>query len=94
MSKCPFCSTEVPVEASVCRGCGAERVTGYVDKQLMKVLMGIGMAVALPVSFVIMFSTHSTPLMVLTIMLLMGGPVGLLKLKNKDKISWIRPTSR
>lgn len=94
MSKCPFCSTEVPVEASVCRGCGAEKVTGYVNKQLMKVLVAIGLVVSLPVSFVIMFSTHSTPLMVMAIVLLMGGPVGLLKLKNKDKVSWIRPTAR
>lgn len=94
MSECPFCRAEVQQGASVCRGCGAEKVTGYVDKQLMKVLVGIGMVIALPVSFVIMFSTHSTPLMFLTIVLLMGGPVGLLKLKNKDKVSWIRPTAR
>ncbi len=63
MSECPFCSTAVPERASVCLGCGAERVKGYVSQQTMKGLVAIGTIVGIPAGFVVAYITGSTPLM-------------------------------
>lgn len=94
MSECPFCSTAVPESASVCCGCGAERVKGYVSQHTMKFLVVVGTILGIPTAFFVAFATHSTPLMVVVLLAMMLGPVLFLKLKNKDKISWIRPTVR
>ncbi|MET4054963.1 F0F1-type ATP synthase assembly protein I [Pantoea agglomerans] len=94
MSECPFCGTEVQERVSVCRGCGAERVKGYVSQQTIMFLAITGTILGIPTAFFIAFATHSTPLMVIVLLAMMLGPVLFLKLKNKDKISWIRPTAR
>lgn len=94
MSECPFCGTGVQEHVSVCRGCGAEKVKGYVSQQTMKFLVVVGTILGIPTAFFVAFATHSTPLMVVVLLAMMLGPVLFLKLKNKDKISWIRPTAR
>ncbi|UGA50150.1 MULTISPECIES: hypothetical protein [Dickeya] len=94
MSECPFCRTEVQQGASVCRGCGAEEVKGYVSQQTIKFLAITGTILGIPTAFFVAFVTHSTPLMVIVLLAMMLGPILFLKLKNKDKISWIRPTAR
>ncbi|QTF07374.1 hypothetical protein HC231_05095 [Brenneria izadpanahii] len=94
MSECPFCKAAVHEDASVCRGCGAERVKGYVSQQTMKFLAIVGTLLGIPAGFIVAFMTKSTPLMVITILALMLGPILFLKLKNKNNISWIRPTAR
>lgn len=94
MSECPFCRAEVQQGASVCRGCGAEKVRGYVSQQTMKGLVITGSVLAVPAGFIVAFATKSPPLMVITILVLMFGPVLFLKFKNKNKTSWIRPTAR
>ena len=94
MSECPFCSTAVPESASVCRGCGAEKVQGYVSQQTMKGLVAVGTIVGIPAGFIMAYLTKSMPAMVITLLAIMLGPLLILKLKNKEKVSWIRPTSR
>ena len=94
MSECPFCSTAVPESASVCRGCGAERVKGYVSQQTIKFLAIVGTLLGIPAGFIVAFATKSMPLMVITLLVLMLGPILFLKFKNKNTISWIRPTAR
>lgn len=94
MSECPFCSTAVPESASVCRGCGAERVKGYVSQQTMKGLVAVGTIIGIPAGFVTAYLTKSTPVMVITLLALILGPLLILKFKTKDKISWVRPTAR
>ncbi len=94
MSECPFCRTEVQQDASVCRGCGAERVKGYVSQQTIKGLAISGTILSIPTAFIVAYAIHSTPLMVVVLLAMMLGPVLFLKFKNKDKISWIRPTAR
>lgn len=94
MSECPFCKAEVPQGASVCRGCGAEKVQGYVSQQTMKFLVIVGTILGIPAGFIVAFITKSTPLMVVTLLLLMLGPLVFLKLKNKNKMTWVRPTVR
>lgn len=94
MSECPYCSTVVPESASVCRGCGAERVKGYVSQQNIKGLAGVGTILGIPTAFFIAYVTHSMPLMVIVLLTMILGPILYLKLKNKDKVSWIRPTVR
>ncbi|GKW20717.1 hypothetical protein PEC302107_24460 [Pectobacterium araliae] len=94
MSECPFCKAAVHEDASVCRGCGAERVKGYVSQQTMKFLAIVGTLLGIPAGFIVAFATKSTSLMVITILALMLGPILFLKLKNKNNISWIRPTAR
>ncbi len=94
MSECPFCSTAVPESASICRGCGAERVKGYVSQQTMKGLVAVGTIIGIPAGFVTAYLTKSTPVMVITLFALMLGPLLILKFKTKDKISWVRPTAR
>lgn len=42
MSECPFCGTAVSESAFVCRGCGAEKVQGYVSQQTIKFFSGRG----------------------------------------------------
>ena len=94
MSECPFCSTAVPESASICRGCGAERVKGYVSQQTMKGLVAVGTIIGIPAGFVTAYLTKSTPVMVITLFALMLGPLLILKFKTKDKISLVRPTAR
>ncbi|WP_411165306.1 hypothetical protein [Klebsiella oxytoca] len=94
MSECPFCRAEVPQGASVCRGCGAERVEGYVSQQTMKGLVVVGTIIGIPAGFVMAYLTKSTPVMVITLLALMLGPLLILKFKTKDKVSWVRPTAR
>lgn len=94
MSECPFCGTAVSESASVCRGCGAEKVQGYVSQQTIKFLAVVGTILGIPTACFVAYVTHSTPLMVIVLLAMMLGPVLFLKLKNKDKISWIRPTAR
>ncbi|WP_409161664.1 hypothetical protein [Pectobacterium sp. B2J-2] len=94
MSECPFCRTEVQQGVSVCRGCGAEEVKGYVSQQTMKFLAVVGTILGIPTAFVVAFATHSTPLMVIVLLAMMLGPILILKIKNRNKISWIRPTAR
>lgn len=94
MSECPFCGTEVQEHVSVCRGCGAERVKGYVSQQTMKGLVAVGTIIGIPAGFVMAYLTKSTPVMVITLLALMLGPLMILKFKTKDKVSWIRPTAR
>ncbi len=94
MSECPFCGTAVSESAFVCRGCGAEKVQGYVSQQTIKFLAVVGTILGIPTAFFVAYVTHSTPLMVIVLLAMMLGPVLFLKLKNKDKISWIRPTAR
>lgn len=94
MSECPFCGTEVQGNVSVCRGCGAERVKGYVSQQTMKGLVVGGTIIGIPAGFVMAYLTKSTPVMVITLLALMLGPLLILKFKTKDKVSWIRPTAR
>ncbi|EBQ9456097.1 hypothetical protein DLR37_22620 [Salmonella enterica subsp. enterica serovar Newport] len=60
----------------------------------MKFLVVVGTILGIPTAFFVAFATHSTPLMVVVLLAMMLGPVLFLKLKNKDKISWIRPTAR
>ncbi|WP_367143878.1 hypothetical protein [Pantoea stewartii] len=40
------------------------------------------------------YLTKSTPVMVITLLALMLGPLLILKFKTKDKVSWVRPTAR
>lgn len=94
MSECPFCRAEVPQGASVCQGCGAERVKGYVSQQTMKGLVVVGTIIGIPAGFVMAYLTKSTPVMVITLLALMLGPLLILKFKIKDKVSWVRPTAR
>lgn len=94
MSECPFCRTAVQQGASVCRGCGAEKVQGYVSQQTIKFLAVVGTILGIPTAFFVAYVTHSTPLMVVVLLAMMLGPVVFLKVKNKNKISWIRPTAR
>ncbi|MBK1596617.1 hypothetical protein H8S41_00700 [Klebsiella pneumoniae] len=94
MSECPFCKAVVHEDASVCRGCGAERVKGYVSQQTMKFLAVVGTILGIPTAFVVAFAAHSTPLMVIVLLAMMLGPILILKIKNRNKISWIRPTAR
>jgi len=94
MSECPFCRTAVQQDASVCRGCGAEKVQGYVSQQTIKFLAVVGTILGIPTAFFIAYVTHSTPLMVIVLLAMMLGPVVYLKIKNKNKTSWIRPTVR
>ncbi|MGE6052733.1 hypothetical protein ACQJ2V_04325 [Klebsiella variicola subsp. variicola] len=94
MSECPFCKAAVHEDASVCRGCGAERVKGYVSQQTMKGLVVGGTTVGIPAGFVMAYLTKSTPVMVITLLAFMLGPLLILKFKTKDKVSWVRPTAR
>ncbi|MFZ5311987.1 hypothetical protein [Enterobacter asburiae] len=94
MLECPFCGTEVQEHVSVCRGCGAERVKGYVSQQTMKGLVVGGTIVGIPAGFVMAYLTKFTFVMVITLLALMLGPLLILKFKTKDKVSWIRPTAR
>ena len=94
MSECPFCRSSVQEGASVCRGCGAEKVQGYVSQQTIKFLAVVGMILGIPTAFFVAYVTHSTPLMVIVLLAMILGPVVFLKIKNKNKITWIRPTAR
>ena len=94
MSECPFCKAAVHEDASVCHGCGAERVKGYVSQQTMKGLVVVGTIIGIPTGFVMAYLTKSTPVMVITLLALMLGPLLILKFKTKDKVSWVRPTAR
>ena len=78
----------------VCRGCGAERVKGYVSQQTMKRLVVGGTIVGIPAGFIMAYLTKSTPVMVIALLALMLSPLLILKFKTKDKVSWIRPTVR
>ncbi|SLM62776.1 hypothetical protein DAQ1742_01839 [Dickeya aquatica] len=64
------------------------------SQQAIKGLAVGGTVLGIPLGFFVAFATKSTFLMVLTILLLMLGPIVFLKLKNKDKVTWIRPTAR
>lgn len=94
MSECPFCSTAVSESSSVCRGCGAEKVQGYVSQQTIKFLAVVETILGIPTAFFVAYITHSTPLMVVILLAMILGSILFLKLKNKDKISWVRPTVR
>ncbi|WP_168393559.1 hypothetical protein [Erwinia amylovora] len=94
MSECPFCGTEVQEHVSVCRGCGAERIKGYVSQQTIKGLVVCGAIIGIPAGFVMAYLTKSTPMMVITLLTLMLGPLLILKFKTKDKVSWVGPTAR
>ncbi len=78
----------------MCRGCGAERVKGYVSQQTMKRLVVGGTIVGIPAGFIMAYLTKSTPVMVIALLALMLSPLLILKFKTKDKVSWIRPTVR
>ncbi|WP_067700754.1 hypothetical protein [Erwinia sp. ErVv1] len=92
MSECAFCGTEVQEHVSVCRG--AERIEGYVSQQTMKGLVAVGTIVGISAGFFMACLTKSTPVLVITLLALMPGPLMILKFKTKDKISWVRPTAR
>lgn len=77
-----------------CAGLWRGKSKGYVSQQTMKFLVVVGTILGIPTAFFVAFATHSTPLMVVVLLAMMLGPVLFLKLKNKDKISWIRPTTR
>ncbi|WP_345828021.1 hypothetical protein AAGR22_13675 [Erwinia sp. HDF1-3R] len=94
MFEYPFCGTDVQEHVSVCRGCGAERVNGYVSQQTMKGLVAVGTIIGIPAGFFMAYLTKSTPVMVITLPALMLGLLLILKFKTKDKISWVRPTAR
>ncbi|WP_168403774.1 hypothetical protein [Erwinia amylovora] len=94
MSECPFCGTEVQEHVSVCRGCAAERIKGYVSQQTIKGLVVCGTIIGIPAGFVMAYLTKSTPMMVITLLTLMLGPLLILKFKTKDKVSWVGPTAR
>lgn len=94
MSECPFCKAEVHAEASVCRGCGAEKVQGYVSQSKVKGLVAVGALIGIPVGVAVNLMSHSTPLTVVVMLGITFGPLLFVKLKTQSKVSWIRPTAR
>ncbi|KGL58277.1 hypothetical protein KR94_00605 [Pantoea ananatis] len=60
----------------------------------MKGLVVVGTIIGIPTGFVMAYLTKSTPVMVITLLALMLGPLLILKFKTKDKVSWVRPNAR
>lgn len=90
MSECPFCKAHVPDGASVCGSCGAEEVVGYVSQQTVKALVAVGALIGIPTGVVVAFMTKSNFLMAVVMFGIIFGPLAILKLRNRNKLSWVR----
>ncbi len=94
MSECPFCKAHVPEGASVCGSCGAEEVVGYVSQQTVKALVATGALIGIPAGIAIAVIFRSPPAFLAFTLAVTFTPLIIVKLKNKDKASWIRRSSK
>lgn len=94
MSECPFCKSEVPSGASVCGNCGAEEVVGYVSQQTVKGLVALGALFGIPTGIVVAVITHSPLGMLATALAVTFAPLTIVKVRSKNKISWVRRSAQ
>lgn len=90
MSQCPYCRTSLPGGATVCYACGARSEKAYLTIGEIKFCVFFGLFSSIPTGITVAFLTNSPVLAMTCVFLLVVGPGMYLKMKRKNKITWVR----